>query len=182
MREHKDDLLLLELIREGDQQAFKRLFETYFTPLCRFMYVYINKKEVVEEIALDIFTYVWENKQTLQIYLSVKAYLFQAARNRALNELRKKKETISLEELNTDITDTYLESLEKDELFLLVQEAVSSLPDRCKEVFELSRNEHLTNKEIAEKLDISVKTVEAQITKALKKIKAALGDTYSYLW
>ncbi len=182
MREDKDDLLLLNLIKEGDQLAFKHLFETYFSPLCRFMYVYINKKEVVEELALDIFTYVWENRQTLQIYISFKAYLFQAARNRSLNELRKKDQTIPLDELNTDIADTLLISLEKDELFVLIQEAIASLPDRCKEVFQLSRDEHLTNKEIAEKLDISVKTVEAQITKALKKIKEFLGDAYFYLW
>ena len=182
MGEYKDDLLLLNLIREGDQQAFKGLFDTYFTPLCRFMYVYINKKEVVEELVLDIFTYVWENKESLQVYLSFKAYLFRAARNRALNELRKKKITVPLDELHSDIADTYLETLEKDELFILVQEAVSALPDKCRNVFQLSRNEQLTNKEIAEKLDISVKTVEAQMTKALKKIKEFLGDAYFYLW
>lgn len=182
MREDKDDLLLLNFIRRGDQQAFKNLFDAYFTPLCRFMYIYINKKEVVEELVLDIFTYVWENKETLQVYLSFKAYLFQSARNRALNELRKKNVTISLDELNADVADTYLDSLEKDELFILVQEAVSALPDRCREVFQLSRNKNLSNKEIAEQLDISVKTVEAQITKALKKIKEFLGDAYFYLW
>ena len=182
MGETKDDSLLLNLIREGDKLAFRHLFEMYFTPLCRFMHTYINEKVVIEELALDIFVYVWENRKTLHIHLSLKAYLFQAARNKCLNELRKKKQTISLDELDKDIADTNIISLEEDELYQLIQEAVFSLPEKCRAVFMLSRNENLTNKEIAEKMNISVKTVETQMTKALKRIKEFLGNSYSYLW
>ena len=182
MKTIKDDILLLNFIREGDKLAFKHLFETYFTSLCRFMHVYINDKRIVEELALDIFMYIWENKKTFQIHLSLKAYLFQAARNKCLNELRKKKLTVSLDEINTDSIDSDIMSLERDELYTLIQDAVCALPEKCREVFQLSRDENLTNKEIAEKLNLSVKTVEAQITKALKRIKAFLGDAYFYLW
>ncbi|MDL2323201.1 RNA polymerase sigma-70 factor, partial [Bacteroidales bacterium OttesenSCG-928-A17] len=73
-------------------------------------------------------------------------------------------------------------SLELKELELLIQEAICTLPDLCRDVFYRSRMKYQTNKEIAENLDISVKYVEAQITKALKKIKKYLGDSYSYLW
>ena len=179
---NKDDLLLLNLIREGDKLAFRHLFEMYFTPLCRFMHTYINEKVVVEELALDLFVYVWENRKMLQIHLSLKAYLFQSARNRCLNELRKKRQTISLDELDKDVVDTDIISLEEDELYQLIQEAVLNLPEKCREVFLFSRNDNLTNKEIAEKMNISVKTVETQITKALKRIKEFLGNSYSYLW
>ena len=182
MESKNDDILLLNLIKEGDKLAFKHLFETYFTPLCRFMHVYISDKAVVEELALDIFVYVWENRTTLQIQLSFKAYLFQAARNRCLNVLRQKKKTISLDEVDKDVADVEEMSLENDELYRLIQEAVFALPEKCKEVFELSRNENLSNKEIAERLNISVKTVEAQITKALKRIKDFLGEAYFYLF
>ncbi|MDR1682131.1 MAG: RNA polymerase sigma-70 factor [Candidatus Symbiothrix sp.] len=182
MEENRDDILLLNLIRVGDQLAFKHLFETYFTSLCRFMYVYINEKPVVEELALDIFMYVWENRETLRIRISFKAYLFQAARNKCLNELRKEKHIISLDELATDIADTGIMSLESDELYRFVEEAVCALPEKCRTVFQLSRNENLSNQEIASRLNISVKTVEGQITKALKRIKVFLGDSYYYLW
>lgn len=182
MTESNDDIILLNLIREGDRLAFRHLFEIYFTPLCRFMHLYVRETTIVEELALDIFTYVWENRQTLQIQLSLKAYLFQAARNKCLNTLRQKKLTVRLEDTDLDFAETNVMSLETDELYQLIQEAVMALPDKCKEVFQLSRTENLTNQEIATKLNISVKTVEGQITRALKRIKDFLGDTYSFLW
>lgn len=182
MKNTADDILLLNLIREGDKLAFRHLFETYFTPLCRFMHVYISDKTIIEELALDIFVYIWENRETLQIELSFKAYLFQAGRNRCLNELRQKKKTIPLDEIDQDIMDAEVMSLEEEELYLLIQEAIFALPEKCREVFNLSRNENLSNKEISEKLDISVKTVEAQITKSIKRIKDFLGDAYLYLF
>ncbi len=182
MKENIDDILLLNKIRGGDESAFKYLFETYFTPLCRFMNVYIVERTIVEESVLDVFLYVWENRKTLQIQLSFKAYLFQSARNKALNILRQEKINIYLNEIDTDIIETDTIALEQDELYQLIQEAVFALPDKCKEIFQLSRNENLSNQEIAEKLGISVKTVEAQITKSLKRIKDFLGDAYSYLW
>ncbi|MEI6554479.1 MAG: RNA polymerase sigma-70 factor [Paludibacter sp.] len=178
----EDDIILLNLIREGDKLAFRHLFESYFTPLCRFMHLYVRESTIAEDLALDIFTYVWENRKTLQIQLSFKAYLFQAARNKCLNELRKKKNTVSLNQEDIDIEETDVMSLETEELYRLIQEAVLALPDKCKEVFQLSRTENLSNQEIATQLNISVKTVEAQITKALKRIKDFLGDSYSFLW
>ena len=75
-----------------------------------------------------------------------------------------------------------LSSLETEELYRLIHEAILALPEKCRRVFVLSRQESLTNQEIAQKLDISVKTVEGQITTALKKIRKFLGDQYSYLW
>lgn len=178
-----DDILLLKLIREGDKSAFKYLFETYFTSLCRFMYIYVPDKAVVEELALDIFLYVWENRETLQIKLSFKAYLFQSAYNRCLNVQRQRKEVCSLDEYTEGVADTHeMLRLEKEDLQRLIREAVLALPDKCKKIFYLSRHENLSNKEIAEKLNISVKTVEAQITKALKRIKDFLGESYYYLF
>ena len=182
MTEKIDDKLLLNLIQEGDKLAFKHLFETYFTPLCRFMHLYVKETTIVEELALDIFTYVWENRQTLQIQISLKAYIFQAAKNKCLNVLRQKKLTVSLDDTQQDIPENDEMSLETEELFNLIQEAVMALPDKCKEVFNLSRTENLTNQEVAAQLNISEKTVEGHITNALKRIKAFLGESYSYLW
>lgn len=178
----EDNILILRLIKEGDRLAFRHLFETWFTPLCRFMHLYISEKTVVEELALDLFMHIWENRKTLQIQVSLKSYLFQAARNRCLNELRKQKNTVSLDEISGEIIDAGVYSLEETELHNLIQEAVLALPDKCREVFDLSRNESLSNREIADRMNISVKTVEAQITKALKRIKNFLGEAYFYFF
>lgn len=173
-----NDISLLRQIREGNED----LFETYFTPLCRFIYLHLDDKNVAEELAMDIFIYLWENRETFQIQLSLKAYLFQAAKNKCLNELRKKKETVGLDGVEVSTINTSVSTLETEELYRLIQEAVFSLPDKCRNIFLLSRSENLTNQEIARRLNISVKTVEGQITTALKKIKKFLGDQYSYLW
>ena len=166
-----NSITLLRRIKDGDQVAFKDLFDTYFIPLCRFIFYQTNDKEASEELSLDIFTYLWDHRATFEIKLSIKAYLFQSARNRALNWLKQQHDTLSLDEVD-----------ETEELYALIRAAVLDLPARCREVFTLSRDESLTNKEIADRLGISVKTVEAQITTALKRIRNFLGDKYSYLW
>lgn len=177
-----DDILLLKLIKSGDEHAFKYLFDTYFVSLCRFMNLYLKDHRESEENALDIFMYIWEHREDIDIRISFKAYLFQAARNKCLNSLRKKRDTVSLDEVATTLKEKEDTSLEVEELNNLIEEAVMALPEKCREVFVNSRIENLTNQEIAEKMQLSVKTVEAQITKALKRIKEHLGDTFLFLF
>lgn len=182
MIDKSEDIKLLNLVREDDQLAFKLLFETYFTPLCRFMHRYIYDESIVEEHAMDIFTYIWENRKKLQIHTSFKAFLFKIARNKCLNTLRQKRHTISIENAELELGYINETSLEAEELDILIQEAVMNLPNKCRGVFHLSRSENLTNKEIATQLNISVKTVEGQMTKALKEIKMFLVHSYSCLF
>lgn len=178
-----DDILLLKLIQSGDEYAFKYLFDTYFVSLCRFMNIYLNNTQEAEELALDIFLYVWEHSQTIELKISLKAYLFRAARNKCLNNLRDRKTTLSLDEVGeASQTDTESFSLEIDELSHLIEEAICSLPERCQEVFRKSREGNLTNQKIADEMQISIKTVEGQITKSLKRIKEYLGEGYTFLF
>lgn len=181
--EQTDDILLLKLIKRGDQIAFQHLFYEYVDSLERFIMYYIHDREKAQELVLDIFTYVWEHRETLEIRLTMKAYLFQSAKNKAFTYIRDKKSSYYIEDMSfsdAGKNDDY--QVELDELNRLIQEAVTLLPAKCKEIFKKSREENLTNKEIANSLNISEKTVEGQITIALKKIKAFLGDSYSYLW
>lgn len=180
--EGKDDILLLKLIQAGDEHAFKYLFDTYFASLCRYMHLYLDDTQEVEEVALDIFLYVWEHRERINITLSLKSYLFQAARNRCLNCLRDRKQHLSLDEAGELSNEEVASTLEMEELNRLIQEAICSLPEKCGQIFRSSREENLTNQEIADKMQISVKTVEGQITKALKRIKIFLDEQYSYLF
>ena len=119
---------------------------------------------------MDTFTHIWQHAGELRISTSVRAYLFRAVRNRALNRLRD-------ERPEPLFTNPEALQLEADEMLLLIAEAVSQLPDRCREVFRKSREEGLSNAAIANQMRISVKTVEAQITKALRRIRETLLRT-----
>lgn len=177
-----EDILILKLIRIGDKQAFKELFDSYFIPLCRFARIYIGDHHTAEEVVLDVFASVWEKREQLEIKISWKAYLFQAVKNKAFNYIRDNDRFVQTSDWSTYEKYETDHSLEVKELENLIWEAVNSLPDLCKDIFVRSREANKTNKEIAGELNISVKYVEAQITKALKQIKKYLGESYSYLW
>lgn len=178
----QDDEFWIRLIKVDDKQAFEKIFKTYFIPLCRFASIYVKDNRAAEELVLDVFTSVWEKRKQINIKLTLKSYLFQATRNRAMNYLRDNGRFVTISDWSPIERFEVDESYELRELEHLITEAISSLPDRCREIFLISRTEHLSNKEIAEKLNVSVKNIEAQITKALKLIKSYLGDSYSYLW
>ena len=120
----------------------------------------MKKPGAAEDIVVDIFASFWERRETLQIQITLKAYLFQSARNRALNYLRDNERFISTDDFSS------LERFENDETL----------------EFNKSRMDNLSNKEIAEQMNISVKAVEGHISRALKQIRAYLGDAYHYLW
>lgn len=143
------------------------------SPLCRYtisIWRTLQKQKSLHWIFLLIYG---KTGNMVDIRLSFKAYLFQAARNRCFNALRDRKQTTTLDE-NLHETLQYKEypTLEIEELNKLIQEAICTLPNRCREVFLKSRQEQMANQEIADDMNISVKTVEAQITKALKIIKS----------
>ena len=164
--------------RGGETAAFRELFDRYYAPLCRFAEFWLRDRASAEEVVLDVYTHVWQHAAELRITVSVRAYLFRAVRNRALNRLRDERPAgISIEGPEPLFTNPEALQLEADEMMMLVAEAVSQLPDRCREVFRKSREEGLSNAAIADQMQISVKTVEAQITKALRRIRETLLRT-----
>ena len=170
--------LWLRIERGGEIAAFRELFDRYYAPLCRFAEFWLRDRASAEEVVLDVYTHVWQHAAELRITVSVRAYLFRAVRNRALNRLRDERPAgISIEGPEPLFTNPEALQLEADEMMMLVAEAVSQLPDRCREVFRKSREEGLSNAAIADQMQISVKTVEAQITKALRRIRETLLRT-----
>ena len=180
MTQIDEDILLLNLIKEDDKLAFKYLFHKYMGNLCQFIDFFIHDKVTSEDLALELFASIWEIREELEIKQSFKSYLFQAARNKALTYLRDKKEYSGLDEaeLLIDTTNDAAFEAEANELYRLIEEAVTLLPERCREIYQKSRNEEMSNREIAARMQISEKTVENQITIALKKIKKFLNRKY----
>lgn len=164
---------------DGDISSFKYFFDKYYGDLCNFVNVYLHDRVLSEEIVQDIFVYFWENKEKLQINSSVKSFLFSASKFKSLNLLRDTKNreriatTISKNELQIapELDDSWIDT---EEFKKILNAAVEQLAPKCREIFLLSKQEGLSNKEIAERLGISVKTVENQITIALKKLRTYL--------
>lgn len=174
-----EDHILSMRIKQGDEKAFKTLFDTYYTSLCRFANIYLYDYWKCEEIILDIFMTIWVHRASISIKQSFKSYLFKAAKNRILNVLRDTRfSAVSMDQLPADIASTIESSLESEQLQHIIIEAICALPPRCKEVFQLSREGELSNKEIAVQLGISIKTVEAQMSKAIRIIKSKLDHLY----
>lgn len=182
MESNTEDMIWARLINEGDEIAFKHLFYKYSASLRQFAETIVRNYDDAEDLVLDLFSSIWENREQWKIQLTVRAYLFYAIRNNALTFVRNKKEWVGLEHV-FDVSGADTSSmLEVDELSKLIEEAVSLLPEKCHEIFERSRQLGQNNREIAQAMGIAEKTVENQITIALRKIKNYLGDGYAYLW
>jgi len=172
---------------KGDEQTYEYLFRNYYAALCTYAFRYLERKDLAEEIVSETFFKLWIKRKELQIEGDVKPYLFQAVYKNSLNHLRKQKtETLAVERLqythvreqSTRILEDYSErdSLILKELEGKIERAIKKLPDQARRVFTLKRYEGLKNREVADQLGISVKTVEMHMTRSLLFLKTELKD------
>jgi len=167
------DNIWFKWLQQGNNEGLRLLFERYYAPMCRYVHTLIDDEASAEDIAQGIFIYVWEHRHDIVITGSVRSYLFASCRNKALNHLRDKRKFTRFEpERHESIYEEM--SVETDDLHRLIEEAVMSLPEKCGKIFRMSRQEELPYKEIAKREGISVKTVEAQMYTALKRLKRYL--------
>ena len=167
-------------LKDGDVNAFEMFFRTYYKPLCKYAYSFIQDKDEAEEVVQSAFLSVWEKRASLDIKTSLKSYLYTMVRNTSLNIIKhqKIKQKYVGEALATikGSHDHVSEKMISSELEANIQVAMESLPEQCKLIFKLSRFEELRYSEIAEQLNISVKTVENQMGKALRIMRDQLKD------
>jgi RNA polymerase sigma-70 factor (family 1) len=151
------------------------LFKELYQPLVKHSIRFVRQPEIAEEIVQEIFIHIWEKRNELNIHTSYKAYLFTAVRNKSIDYLKSKyaKQAFVSEEFLTNYPESEAphDSLEEKELDNLITEAIKALPGKCHLVFSMSRFGNYTNKQIAEELNISKRTVETQISVALKRLK-----------
>ena len=156
-----------------DEENFKNAYNDYFEVVCRFLNYYTRDYHAIEEVVQDVYVNLWQEYQGKEIHF-IKTYLYNSARNRMLNYLRdKENHTVLLEKWakieleNRGASDC----VDKEAFYRLLQAAVETLPDKCREIFILCKEESLSYKEVAEIKEVSVKTVENQMGIALKKIR-----------
>ena len=156
------------------------LFRTYYQPLCNYAYTFVQDRDEAEEIVQSTFLNVWEKRDNLSIHTGVKPYLYAMVRNASLNVLKHEKIKQQHVTMEMAVAERSVESVTRtvmaSELETKIYKAMDKLPEQCRLVFKLSRFEELKYAEIAEQLNISIKTVENQMGKAMKIMRDQLKD------
>jgi len=174
-----EEKIIIQKIRNGDETAFESLFHSYYHRLCQYVFRFIHNVPDAENLVEDIFFNIWKNRHNWQPKGTLKSYLYKAARNQAIN-YRKHQEIVDnfikndYNVLYSSITSPLENSSEKN-IEALVRTAVEELPEKCGQIFKLNRFDGLSYAEIAQINEISVKTVENQIGRALKYLRSRLS-------
>jgi len=169
-------LLIFKQIKDGDIHAFETLFRSYYEPLCRYACRFVGNMDTAEEIVQDLFYVLWKDRQNLNIFTSVNGYLYRSVKNRSLQQLEKEtvRDAYRTMYAENEVIETVTpqEEMEYKELEQLMQETLRRLPERRQKIFRMNRMDGKKYNEIAQELHISVKTVEAEISKTLKLLRA----------
>ena len=186
------DLEIIQLLKLGDEKAFERVFKNHFTGLCLFAEHFLKDSHHAEEIVEDLFCNLWENCKTIDIAVSLKAYLYKSVYYQCLKFIRHQKVEkkykdnqgyfLADNQLNDINSQAYpVANLIVKELEDKIEAEINLLPPQCKEIFCLSRFDNLSYAEIAEKLNLSVNTVKTQMSRALQKLRDELKDYLAVL-
>lgn len=184
--------IIIEL-QASNVQVFEKIFNYYFLKLERFALDYVLNKDEANDIVQSVFTILWERRTFLQPDTNLNNYLITLTKNQCLNYLKHLKASTNYKsfhewkwkelEINFYSLERFnVDKLVVDELEKTIRNAIDSLPDQCKEIFILSRFKKFRYQEIADKLGISIKTVEKKMSISLKSLRETLKDYYSILW
>lgn len=171
------DQEILTSLAANDARAFDFLYQKFFSKLYAAAYKRLQNRELTEEVIQDLFISLWERRKTLEINTTIEAYLFSSVKYLVIAQYKKNNlfEQYSNTVLQNDDSNFTEQMVAFDELNEAYQQALQALPERCREIFLMKRT-GLSQREISERLDISEKTVENQMTKALKILREALSD------
>lgn len=179
----KDEHILLKGLERGDKSSFQELFGRYWNKICSFITVIVKDRSVAEDLAQNLFLKIWESRHRLSNVKSLDAYLFSSSRNAAMDYLRKLEiDSRFVQEESLIMKDACVNQIIQHDADI-IQERISAclekMPEQRRLCYELSRKEHLTNKEIADMLNLSVRTVEHHISFALKSLRDSISQDFS---
>ncbi|HEY4109041.1 RNA polymerase sigma-70 factor [Puia sp.] len=173
-----DDAETIRLLKGRDEEVFGQLFKAHFSPLRKYAFTFVQEQQLAEDIVQNIFYKLWKRIEVLNFSDSVAAYLYRAVYNESLNALKHNKvKRVYQSWLHRNMnqhSDNAVKKLHHDQLEIRLHKAIGDLPQQCRTIFQLSRFEGLRYHEISHRLGISPKTVENQMSKALKILRARL--------
>ena len=172
---------LVERLKNGEEQAFIQLVDLYDRRLFGYALTLTNDHALAEDILQNVFLRTWENRKNLRITSSLQNYMFRSVYNEFINQYKKNRSTMVLEQKYFEAFEKVVQSHSEkswEKVMGRITREIESLPPKCREVFLLSRKEGLTNLEISEYLKVSIKTVEAHLTKAFGVLRKELGAEY----
>lgn len=168
-----------------DDLAFEQLFKSHFKALHAYACTLLKDEDTAEEIVQNMFLKFWEKRELLNVQTSIKAYLYKCVHNDSLNFLKHQKIKTKYQDFATYTMNNHYEpassKVEMTELEIKLQQALNELPQQCRTIFQMSRFEELKYREIADQLGLSVKTIENQMSKALKIMRMELADFLSLI-
>lgn len=172
----KNEADFIKSLKNGDSKAYTYLVDSFHHKLCIYAYSLTNNHDYSEDIVQNVIINVWKKRNQLKADFSIKKYLFRSVYNEFIDQYRKKKSILELEKKYIETLNTIVEENEKslDRLITIVNHEIENLPPKCKQTFLLSKQEGLTNIEIAEYLNVSIKSVEAHITKAFSILRKSM--------
>lgn len=171
---------IVSAIRQGDERIFEDTFRKYYQSLCNYANSILKEMDEAEEVVQNLFLSIWEKRTDLEINVSLKSYLYRAVHNHCLNRIKHLKIREEYQQYATNFYDSSYESVSQtvmtNELEQKIEEAIRKLPEQCRLIFRMSRFDELKYHEIAKQLELSPKTIENQIGKALKFLRLELAE------
>ncbi|MFY0591620.1 RNA polymerase sigma-70 factor [Roseivirga sp.] len=179
---NQDEIQLQQELSRGSEKAFENVFLTYFKVLAVFAKKFVGDMQTAEDLVQEVLVKLYENRNSVQFHTSLKAFLFQSVRNKCIDHLRsvksKSEHHENIKQVNFDDQFDFNDTMIEAELEERIFHAISVLPSQCQQVFKMSRLEGKRNQEIADLLNISKRTVETQVSNALKRLRK---DVFEYL-
>lgn len=174
----------IKQIRQGSELAFEKMFKKYYEPLTRFSWRYVKSKAIAEELVQEVFSRIWADHDSWNPNGALRSYLYKAVKHRSLDHLKHKKverKYNSQWDENSRAYINYEDPKREKQVKEEIGRAIDELPERSKMTFKLHRYDGLTYKEIAEVMDVSVNTVDSQMTRTLKKLREKLSHLLSII-
>ncbi len=172
---NQDENRLQQELSQGSEKAFEETFQTYFKVLTVFAKKFVNDLDIAEDLVQEVLLKLYENRNAIQFHTSLKAFLYQSVRNKSIDYLRstktKSEHHDQIKLLNQAESADWSDTMEQMELEERIANAIATLPEQCQLVFRMSRFDGMRNQEIADELKISKRTVETQVSNALKRLR-----------